>query len=240
MSVNGTVVVEEPVGQLRALWEETSFQLELLQAEPRCVEEEKQGLKERTGPRYCLPPTFPIASVPCKPGKGVGMGMEAWVPGPALGKVSGVWSGWVTICSETRLPGGPVPRVAILREEGSNGDREMADAFHLAGFEVSTVASRAGDLDSGLGCMPSDGSPPCPFRCGISPCRISARGPSGSTPSAVWPLWVASATQMCWALPKVSVETPACSIPTLLEKGFGSFCMARAGLSPPQKPGSVL
>ncbi len=27
------------------------------------------------------------------------------------------------------------PRVAILREEGSNGDREMASAFHLAGFE---------------------------------------------------------------------------------------------------------
>jgi len=27
------------------------------------------------------------------------------------------------------------PRVAILREEGSNGDREMTSAFHLAGFE---------------------------------------------------------------------------------------------------------
>lgn len=101
--MNGTVVVEEPVGQLRALWEETSFQLELLQAEPRCVEEEKRGLKERTGPRYCLPPTFPTASVPCKPGKGVGVGMEAWVPGTALGKVSGVWNGWVTICSETHI-----------------------------------------------------------------------------------------------------------------------------------------
>ncbi|XP_038182146.2 LOW QUALITY PROTEIN: phosphoribosylformylglycinamidine synthase [Arvicola amphibius] len=110
VSVNGTVAVEEPVGQLRALWEETSFQLELLQAEPRCVEEEKQGLKERTGPRYCLPPTFPIAPVPCK-------------------------------------PGGPIPRVAILREEGSNGDREMADAFHLAGFEVWDVTMQ--DLCSG-------------------------------------------------------------------------------------------
>ena len=29
----------------------------------------------------------------------------------------------------------PKPRVAILREEGSNGDREMASAFHAAGFE---------------------------------------------------------------------------------------------------------
>lgn len=110
VSVNGTVVVEEPVGQLRALWEETSFQLDLLQAEPRCVTEEKQGLKERIGPSYCLPPTFPVASVPCK-------------------------------------PGGPIPRVAILREEGSNGDREMADAFHLAGFEVWDVTMQ--DLCSG-------------------------------------------------------------------------------------------
>jgi len=31
------------------------------------------------------------------------------------------------------------PRVAIIREEGSNGDREMASAFHLAGFEVWDV-----------------------------------------------------------------------------------------------------
>ncbi|XP_031210669.1 phosphoribosylformylglycinamidine synthase isoform X3 [Mastomys coucha] len=110
VSVNGAVVVEEPVGQLRALWEETSFQLDLLQAEPSCVTEEKQGLKERTGPSYCLPPTFPMASVPCN-------------------------------------PGGPIPRVAILREEGSNGDREMADAFHLAGFEVWDVTMQ--DLCSG-------------------------------------------------------------------------------------------
>ncbi len=29
----------------------------------------------------------------------------------------------------------PKPRVAILREEGSNGDREMASAFYAAGFE---------------------------------------------------------------------------------------------------------
>lgn len=76
--MNGTVVVEEPVGQLRDLWEETSFQLELLQAEPRCVAEERQGLKERAGPSYCLPPTFPTASVPCQPGKGVCTGLGAW------------------------------------------------------------------------------------------------------------------------------------------------------------------
>ncbi|XP_006899247.1 PREDICTED: phosphoribosylformylglycinamidine synthase [Elephantulus edwardii] len=110
MSVNGTVVLEEPVGHLRALWEETSFQLDRLQADPHCVAEEERSLRERTGPSYFLPPTFPKASVP-------------------------------------QEPGGPAPRVAILREEGSNGDREMADAFHSAGFEVWDVTMQ--DLCSG-------------------------------------------------------------------------------------------
>jgi len=32
-----------------------------------------------------------------------------------------------------------VPRLAILREEGSNGDREMAAAFFNAGFQVWDV-----------------------------------------------------------------------------------------------------
>jgi len=32
-----------------------------------------------------------------------------------------------------------VPRVAVIREEGSNGDREMAAALLMAGFEVWDV-----------------------------------------------------------------------------------------------------
>jgi len=32
-----------------------------------------------------------------------------------------------------------VPRVAVIREEGSNGDREMAAALHMVGFEVWDV-----------------------------------------------------------------------------------------------------
>lgn len=32
-----------------------------------------------------------------------------------------------------------MPKVAILREEGSNGDREMAAAFMMAGFEAYDV-----------------------------------------------------------------------------------------------------
>ena len=31
------------------------------------------------------------------------------------------------------------PKVAILRDEGSNGEREMASAFYMAGFDVHDI-----------------------------------------------------------------------------------------------------
>lgn len=40
------------------------------------------------------------------------------------------------------------PRVAIVREEGSNGDREMAAAFHMVGFETWDVCMR--DIGCGI------------------------------------------------------------------------------------------
>ncbi|XP_062308332.1 phosphoribosylformylglycinamidine synthase [Osmerus eperlanus] len=41
------------------------------------------------------------------------------------------------------------PRVAVVREEGSNGDREMAVSLHMAGFEVWDVTMQ--DLGFGFG-----------------------------------------------------------------------------------------
>ena len=38
--------------------------------------------------------------------------------------------------SQSLLEQAVKPKVAVLREEGSNGDREMTSAFHAAGFEV--------------------------------------------------------------------------------------------------------
>jgi len=40
-----------------------------------------------------------------------------------------------------------IPRVAVIREEGSNGDREMAVALHMAGFEVWDINMQ--DLKTG-------------------------------------------------------------------------------------------
>ncbi|XP_043393135.1 phosphoribosylformylglycinamidine synthase isoform X3 [Chelonia mydas] len=111
LRVNGQEELARPVGDLRALWEATSFQLERLQASPQCVEQEERGLAQRQGPSFTL--TF-----------------DPKIEPPLLGQMAR-----------------PGPRVAILREEGSNGDREMVAAFVMAGFQAWDVTMQ--DLYAG-------------------------------------------------------------------------------------------
>jgi len=100
---NGQPVLEESMPTLRQLWEETSYQLERLQADPGCVDQEKANIFNRTGPQYNLSftPELPPRELREKADK---------------------------------------PRVAVLRDEGSNSDREMSSAFYLAGFDVWDVS----------------------------------------------------------------------------------------------------
>ena len=109
--INKTVLVEdcarkallhEDMRILRGWWEETSYQLERLQANPQCVDQEKRNIFDRKGPKYIVPFTPRMTPMQF---------MEAVEK----------------------------PRVAILREEGSNGDREMTSAFYGAGFDVQDV-----------------------------------------------------------------------------------------------------
>ena len=95
---NGQTVLIEDMRVLRRQWEETSYQLERLQMNPACADEEKDNCYDRQAPAYHLP--FTPEPVP-----------------PAL------------------LIAADKPKVAILRDEGSNSDREMASAFFAAGFE---------------------------------------------------------------------------------------------------------
>lgn len=96
-------VLDEDMPHLRALWEETSFRLERLQANPECAEEENKNIFDRKGPEFIL--TFTPEETPL----------------PLLNNAA-------------------KPKVAVIREEGSNGDREMASAFYQAGFEAWDVA----------------------------------------------------------------------------------------------------
>ncbi len=98
ITCNGEKVLSEQMVVLRGWWEETSYQLERLQSNPACADEEKSNIYDRKGPEYILPFTPQ--------------------PTPA-----------------DRLTLSDKPRVAILRDEGSNSDREMTSAFYAAGFE---------------------------------------------------------------------------------------------------------
>lgn len=98
------IIFQEDMVKLRELWNETSYQLELLQANNECIEQEKKSLKNRKGLQYHI--NFEISPTPD---------------------------------SILSLKIDHKPRVAIIREEGSNGDREMASAFYLAGFDVWDV-----------------------------------------------------------------------------------------------------
>ncbi|XP_029939692.1 phosphoribosylformylglycinamidine synthase [Salarias fasciatus] len=102
VAVDEQEVLKAPLFQLRAMWEDTSFQLERLQANEQCVAEEEEGLRRRTQPYFKL--TYNPSEMPIFPKK-------------------------------SELP----PRVAVIREEGSNGDREMSVALYMAGFEVWDV-----------------------------------------------------------------------------------------------------
>jgi phosphoribosylformylglycinamidine synthase len=91
-------VLDEDMRALRALWEETSYQLEMLQRNPECVEAERKNTYGTGGLAYSL----------------------SFVPENTPPEI---------------LEKREKPRVAIIREEGSNGDREMTSAFFTAGFE---------------------------------------------------------------------------------------------------------
>jgi len=99
---NQQVILDQDMRDLRQDWQETSYQLEKLQTNPDCANQEKLNTYDQKIPEYELSfqpqPTDPaILNSPNK------------------------------------------PKVAIIREEGSNGDREMTSAFYLAGFETWDV-----------------------------------------------------------------------------------------------------
>ena len=95
---SGRIIFESSMRYLRNIWEETSYHLDRLQANPECVDEEKKAIYGRTLPEYKI--NFSPENTP-----------------------------------SVILKKNAKPTVAIIREEGSNGDREMAAAFYLAGFE---------------------------------------------------------------------------------------------------------
>ena len=105
---DGDKKYELPVKEMRKVWEETSYRLELLQADNKCVEEERENIINCSRPQVIL--TEEIIRL-----------CELQTSPPLMISTS------------------QTPVVAILREEGSNGEREMAAAFYSVGFKVLDI-----------------------------------------------------------------------------------------------------
>ena len=115
ISVDGEKVVEDRMVDMRDTWEATSFQLERLQTNPKCVAEEENGIRLRKRPEYSL--SFQ----------------------PESPKLLSARTECVNGDLEHSSGKDAKPKVAVIREEGSNGDREMAASLFLAGFDVWDV-----------------------------------------------------------------------------------------------------
>lgn len=121
-------VIRGDVAALRDEWEETSFRLDALQAAEGCVAQERGGLRASQAPEWRVPYALrwspgrgppPFSS--CRSGDGAASILAPGATGPS------------SCDDDSAAP--RAPRVAVLREEGSNGDREMAAALHAAGLE---------------------------------------------------------------------------------------------------------
>jgi phosphoribosylformylglycinamidine synthase len=121
VNVNNQIVLKEDMRVLRDLWEETSYHLDRLQTNPECVDEERRINFDRKGPQYVL--SFTPQNPPSPPDNPPTPPLEK---GGKWGFEKGVVRGLPDI----------TPKVAVIREEGSNGDREMTSAFYQAGFEA--------------------------------------------------------------------------------------------------------
>ncbi len=100
--------------ELRGIWSETTHAMQALRDDPACADEEQAGRCDPTDPGLHVHLTFDLDEHPAAPVLGGGSLRSPQV-------------------------GGARPRVAILREQGVNGQLEMAAAFDCAGFDAVDV-----------------------------------------------------------------------------------------------------
>ncbi|OGL91279.1 hypothetical protein A3H10_03325 [Candidatus Uhrbacteria bacterium RIFCSPLOWO2_12_FULL_46_10] len=111
VSVNGSIVLDEQMVDLRAKWEELSSIIDKMKANSACVDAESRARRKMlTSPPYKL--TFTPKPTPT-----------------------------AILTAKSKI------RIAMLREEGTRGEPEMAAAFYDGGFDPVDVATD--DLERG-------------------------------------------------------------------------------------------
>ena len=115
----GTTILDAARLDLHRAWSETSYRMQALRDEPDCAREAFDALLDDTDPGLGASLTFPCRRTVPESGETAHAAASADRPTHALASRR--------------------PRVAILREQGVNGHRELAAAFDRAGFEAVDV-----------------------------------------------------------------------------------------------------
>ena len=120
----GKILLDEDLFALRAIWSDVTRRIATIRDNPACAESEHQLRIDRTDPGITPLVTFEVERV---------------VPNAlsGSGSVSDSASQLSTLNSKTKLRSRPP--IAILREQGVNGEVEMAAAFTRAGFKAIDV-----------------------------------------------------------------------------------------------------
>jgi phosphoribosylformylglycinamidine synthase len=109
-AADGAPLVDERRSVLRGIWSETTHAIASLRDDPTSADEEQAARVDADDPGLSASPSFDV---------------DEDVAAPVVARVA--------------RAGGVRPRVAILREQGVNGQIEMAAAFDRAGFEAVDV-----------------------------------------------------------------------------------------------------
>jgi len=153
ISRGGEKLFSESGVKLQRIWSETTYQMQKLRDNPTCAQQEFDRLLDAADPGLHVKLTYDPSEPFLPPGRGKArMGVEAAsasqtsTPSPTLSETTS----HSTKLKETSakslvipLQGGGSmlsrPRIAILREQGVNGQVEMAAAFDRAGFNAVDV-----------------------------------------------------------------------------------------------------
>jgi phosphoribosylformylglycinamidine synthase len=119
----GKILLDEDLFALRAAWSDVTHRMAALRDHPACADSEHQLRQDRTNPGITPVVTFDLGKMPTEHTENT----EA-KPAASQSSVSSVSS-----------VGHSRPSVAILREQGVNGEVEMAAAFTRAGFRAVDV-----------------------------------------------------------------------------------------------------
>jgi phosphoribosylformylglycinamidine synthase len=119
----GKILLDEDLFALRAVWSDVTHHMAALRDHPACADSEHQLRQDRTNPGITPVVTFDLGKMPTEHTENT----EA-KPAASQSSVSSVSS-----------VGHSRPSVAILREQGVNGEVEMAAAFTRAGFRAVDV-----------------------------------------------------------------------------------------------------